>query len=110
MSQNAAMDMPQAPPYAYHGYAGGYVPAGETSGLFPDITPVGSKPPSNSKLEVWHGRVRAAQSGIRPQGHTGTRVVVLVQVLHPHSLPLIAHSRLEAIMSSAREYETSASG
>jgi hypothetical protein len=37
-------------------------------------------------------------------------VVVLVQVLHPHSLPLIAHSRLEAIMSSAREYETSASG
>jgi hypothetical protein len=32
MSRNVAMDMPPTPPYAYHGYAGGYAPAGEASG------------------------------------------------------------------------------
>jgi hypothetical protein len=30
-SRNAVMDMPQAPPYTYYGYAGGYAPAGEGS-------------------------------------------------------------------------------
>jgi hypothetical protein len=85
----------------------GMLQLGRHPNPYPGIALVGSKPPSNNKLR--HGRARVAESRISPQGHTGTRVVVLVQVLHPHSLLLGAHSRLEAIMSSAREYATSTS-
>jgi hypothetical protein len=102
MSWNAAMDMPPAPPYAYHGYAWGYAPAGKASGSTSGY--------HNSKLEVRHGRAQVAQSGISPQVHTRTKVVVLVQVSHLHYLLLVAYSRLKAIMSLAREYATSAFG
>jgi hypothetical protein len=88
----------------------GMLQLGRHPGLHPDITPVGSKPPSNSKLEVRHGRAQVAQSGISPQVHTRTKVVVLVQVSHLHYLLLVAYSRLKAIMSLAREYATSAFG
>jgi hypothetical protein len=39
MSWNVAMDMLQTPPYVYHGYTGGYVPAGEASGSTSEYHP-----------------------------------------------------------------------
>ena len=68
----------------------------------PDSSPVGTDISRNPKMEVHHGRVQAALSGINPHERTERMPVVLVRVEHLHSLLPDVHFQPEVIVTSLK--------